>query len=135
MRGDMSVQRSSFERGEIGRDGAAEAEIPAAIRMSSARSRSGGISVVTTPQGLPTRVRIERSQLTKQPQALADEILRVCRQSAMAAGIRWREELLDAGAPRDVVDAMGLPTAEDLARVEYRDDEHDDAPASWLRRA
>nr|WP_051997885.1 hypothetical protein [Gordonia otitidis] len=103
--------------------------------MSSARSRSGGISVVTTPQGLPTRVRIERSQLTKQPQALADEILRVCRQSAMAAGIRWREELLDAGAPRDVVDAMGLPTAEDLARVEYRDDEHDDAPASWLRRA
>ncbi|GAB40900.1 hypothetical protein [Gordonia sputi] len=143
MRDQMSVQQNNFgqqndfgQRNDFGStsDHESQAQVPAAFRMSSARSRSGAITVVTTPQGLPTRVRIDRSQLEKRPDVLADEILRLCRQSAMAAGIRWRDELLEAGASRDVVDAMGLPTTDDLSRAEQLDDERDDVPASWLRR-
>ncbi|MGV9857450.1 hypothetical protein ACWDTD_02230 [Gordonia sp. NPDC003425] len=110
------------------------AEVPAAFRMSSARSRSGTLAVVTTPQGLPTTVRIDRSELKKSPQVLADEILRLCRRSAMVAGLRWREELVAAGAPSEVIDTLGLPTADALAHAEQSDDEIEDAPSSWLRR-
>ncbi|MEE3850995.1 hypothetical protein VZC37_11670 [Gordonia sp. LSe1-13] len=101
--------------------------------MSTARSRSGALAVVTTPQGLPVSVRIDNSALSKEPSALADEILRLCRQSAMVAGIRLREQLLASGVQRDVVDAMKLPRADDLARAEQLDDHHLDAPSSWLR--
>ncbi|MXP20562.1 hypothetical protein GIY30_04210 [Gordonia sp. HNM0687] len=105
----------------------------AAHALSSARSRSGSLAVVTTPQGLPVSVRIDQSALGKEPAALADEILRLCRQSAMAAGIRLREQLIASGVERDVVDAMKLPRADDLARAEQLDDRDLDAPASWLR--
>ena len=129
MRDQMHVRHNA-----VGPSNDPQERVPAAFQMSSARSRSGAISVVTTPQGLPTHIRIERSQLEKRPDLLADEILRLCRQSAMAAGIRWRDELLEAGATRDVVDALGLPTTDDLSRAEQFDDEHDVTPASWLRR-
>ena len=129
----MCIRDSTKDAGSTS-DPDSQAQVPAAFQMSSARSRSGAITVVTTPQGLPTRVRIDRSQLEKRPDVLADEILRLCRQSAMAAGIRWRDELLEAGASRDVVDAMGLPTADDLSHAEQLDDERDDVPASWMRR-
>lgn len=102
---------------------------------SSARSRSGAIAVVTTPQGLPTAIAIDDSALAKDPAVLGTEILNLCRQSAMAAGIRWREELLAAGVERSVVESMKLPTPDDLARAEQVDDTESDAPASWLRRA
>ncbi|MBD1318710.1 hypothetical protein G3I13_12305 [Streptomyces sp. SID6673] len=101
--------------------------------MSSARSRSGAVSVVTTPQGLPMSVRIDNSALSKEPTVLAGEILRLCQQSAMAAGIRLREQLVASGVARDVVDAMKLPRPDDLARAEQLDDRDHDAPASWLR--
>ncbi|MFT4043027.1 MAG: hypothetical protein QM673_07690 [Gordonia sp. (in: high G+C Gram-positive bacteria)] len=112
----------------------AAVDVPAAFRMSAARSRSGGLAVVTTPQGLPTSIRIEPSQLAKSPQVLADEILRQCRRSAMVAGLRWREELTVAGAPSDVMNALGLPTSDAVAQAEEIDDGIEDAPSSWLRR-
>ncbi|MGV9713779.1 hypothetical protein ACWDTI_24330 [Gordonia sp. NPDC003424] len=101
---------------------------------SEARSRSGALAVITTPQGLPLSVRIADSALYKHPSALGDEILRLCRQASMAAGIRLREHLIGSGVERGVVDAMKLPTADDLARVEQADDDALDAPPSWLRR-
>ena len=107
--------------------------VDAAQALSSARSRSGSLAVITTPQGLPVSVRIDQSALDKEPAVVADEILRLCRQSAMAAGIRLREQLIASGVERDVVDAMRLPRADDLARAEQLDDHDLDAPASWLR--
>ncbi|MCX2754539.1 MULTISPECIES: hypothetical protein [unclassified Gordonia (in: high G+C Gram-positive bacteria)] len=100
----------------------------------TARSRSGGLGVRTTAQGLPVAVRIEASELDKDPVLLAGDILRLCQQAAMSAGIRLRENLLAAGIDRDLVQEMQLPRPDDLARAEWRDDEEADAPASWLQR-
>ena len=100
----------------------------------TARSRSGGLGVRTTAQGLPVAVRIEASELDKDPALLASDILRLCQQAAMSAGIRLRENLLAAGIDRDLVQEMQLPRPDDLARAEWRDDEEDDAPASGLQR-
>ncbi|MDL9936710.1 hypothetical protein QSJ18_08160 [Gordonia sp. ABSL1-1] len=103
-------------------------------RPAHARSRSGGVSVTTTAQGLPLAVRIETSELRKDPAVLATEVLRLCRRAAMSAGVALRADLLAAGVDRDLVDTMALPRADDLARTEYADDAAADAPASWLRR-
>ncbi len=101
--------------------------------LSTARSRSGAIAVTTTSQGLPVSIRLDNSALAKDPSVLAGEILRLCRQSAMAAGIRLREQLIASGAARDAVDAMKLPRPDDLARAEQLDDHDGGAPTSWLR--
>ncbi|WP_238422605.1 hypothetical protein [Gordonia sp. 'Campus'] len=107
----------------------------AALReFSTARSRSGGLAVRTTAHGLPVAVRIDPSELQKDPSMLAGDILRLCRQSAMSAGIRLRESLLASGVDRDLVGEMNLPDSDDLARAEWRDDEEADAPTSWLQR-
>lgn len=103
-------------------------------QSAHARSRSGALAVTTTYQGLPLSVRIEPSTLDKDPAVLAGEILRLCKQSAMSAGIRLREDLLASGMARDLIEQMHLPTPDDLARAEYQDDADADAPASWLRR-
>lgn len=100
----------------------------------TARSRSGGLAVRTTAQGLPVSVRIENSELDKDPALLAGDILRLCRQAAMSAGVRLRESLLASGMDNDLVLEMNLPKPDDLARAEMLDDEEADAPASWLRR-
>ncbi|MFC4745569.1 hypothetical protein [Gordonia hankookensis] len=124
---------SAHAGASVTRRSAEENDVDAAHALSSARSRSGAVSVVTTPQGLPMSVRIDNSALSKEPTVLAGEILRLCQQSAMAAGIRLREQLVASGVARDVVDAMKLPRPDDLARAEQLDDRDHDAPASWLR--
>lgn len=50
----------------------------------------------------------------------------------MAAGVAFRAQLRDAGVAADIIDAMKLPTTDDLAAAEQADD---DAPTSsgWLR--
>lgn len=105
----------------------------AATATSSARSRSGAIAVTTTAQGLPLAVRIDESQLAKAPQVLADDVLRLCKQSAMAAGVRLRAQLAASGMSPEVLESLDLPQPDDLARVEQADDATDDAPTSWLR--
>lgn len=127
----------SAEFASDGHDGAdldeQRMQLSAAFQTSQARSRSGALAVVTTPQGLPVAIRIDNSQLTKQPQALANEILRLCRQSAMVAGIRLREQMTAQGTASEVIDALKLPRPDDLARAEHHDDDEADATASWLR--
>ena len=105
----------------------------AAETTSSARSRDGGLVVVTTPAGLPLAVRIDDAHLRRDPQGLAEDILRLCRQSAMASGIRLRARLLESGTPAEVVESLDLPKPDDLAGEELRDDHEAYAPASWLR--
>ncbi|MYR08827.1 hypothetical protein GTV32_22040 [Gordonia sp. SID5947] len=118
---------------DIGTARSGDIESDVAQALSSARSRSGAISVVTTPQGLPMSVRLDQSALSKESATLAGEILRLCQQSATAAGIRLREHLVASGVARDVVDAMKLPRPDDLARAEQLDDRGDDVGVSWLR--
>lgn len=108
-----------------------EAEDPEA--RPTARSRSGGIVVETTPQGLPLSVRLERTELDKDPSVLAADITRLCRQSAMSAGIAMRERLARAGVDRTTLDAMGLPTVDTLARWEHADDAADPT-MSWMQK-
>ncbi|MFT4127750.1 MAG: hypothetical protein QM662_16170 [Gordonia sp. (in: high G+C Gram-positive bacteria)] len=109
-----------------------EARSESSARTSSARSRSGGLAVVTTEQGLPLAVRIDDRELGKAPGMLAEEIVQLCRQSAMAAGIRLRANLGDNGTPGEVIDALGLPTTDDLVRAEHLADDGDQ-PTTWLR--
>lgn len=104
-----------------------------AATPSTVRSRSGALTVTTTPQGLPLSVRIDTAALRLGPASLAEEIFRLCRQSAMTAGIRLREHLIGSGVERDVIEALRLPTADELARTELRDDHELAERTSWLR--
>ena len=101
--------------------------------MAAATSRTGTITVVTTDQGLPTAVRLEPAELRKDPSVLAAEVLRLCQQAAMHAGVARREELKARGVSPDIIDQMKLPKADDLARAEYQDDADASAPSSWMR--
>ncbi len=101
--------------------------------MAAASSRTGTVSVVTTEQGLPTSVRLEPAELHKDPALLAAEVLRLCRQAAMHAGVARREALKAHGVSGDIIDSMRLPRADDLARAEYEDDAGASAPGSWMR--
>lgn len=103
-------------------------------QYSQARSRSGALAVQTTAQGLPVAIRIDSTELEKHPDLLAADILRLCRQAAMSAGIRLRENLLASGIDRDLLATMKLPHPDDLAAEEERADAEDDATTSWLRR-
>ncbi|MET8871156.1 hypothetical protein [Nocardia sp. NPDC004604] len=100
----------------------------------TATSRSGTISVRTTEQGLPLGISIEPAELKRDPQGLAAEVLRLCRQAANRAGMARRAELAAAGVPADMLALTGLPTAEDVARQEFAEEqEYETEPDSWLR--
>ncbi|GAB19919.1 hypothetical protein GOEFS_096_00960 [Gordonia effusa NBRC 100432] len=92
--------------------------LDAARMPSRARSRSGTIAVTTTPAGLPTSITIDDAELRRDPDRLAAQILALCRQAALAAGIRLREELSRNGFGADSLASTGLPTVDDLAAAE-----------------
>ncbi|MFI9506342.1 hypothetical protein [Nocardia sp. NPDC052566] len=107
---------------------------PAGLSEWTAASLSGSISVRTTDQGLPLGISIEPSELRRDPQALAAEVLRLCKQAANRAGLAKREELAAAGMTGDMLTLMGLPTREEVARQEIaEEEEYDTEPRSWLR--
>lgn len=85
----------------------------------TASSRSGRTTVYTTEMGLPTAISIDRAELQRDSGELAQEILRLCRQASARARMTRRMEHASAGAPREVLDALGLPTGEDVALAEY----------------
>lgn len=100
------------------------------------RSRTGTIAVVTTERGLPTALRIDRSELARPPQELAGEILALCRLSAMRAQVAYRCGLAEKGFSPSVIRELGMPTDDELARAEqelYGDDEDDEPPDTWMR--
>ncbi len=95
----------------------------------AAVSRSGRISVETTEMGLPTAITIDRGELRRDPDLLAGEILRLCRQASARARLARRGELATAGVARDVLDSLGLPTADAVSLAEFvAETEYDYAP-------
>ncbi|WP_081287656.1 hypothetical protein [Mycobacterium asiaticum] len=99
------------------------------------RSRTGTIAVVTTERGLPTALKIDRSELARPPQELASEILALCQLSATRAQVAYRRELVGRGFTASVIRELGLPSEEDLAEAEQAlfGDEDDDGPSTWMR--
>lgn len=103
------------------------------VVKGTAASRSGRVSVETTEMGLPTEVSVDRAQLRRDPQELAREILRLCRQASARARMARRTELAGAGVASEILDALALPTTEDVALAELRaESEFDYAPRSLL---
>ncbi|MEV0293222.1 hypothetical protein [Nocardia sp. NPDC050710] len=97
-------------------------------------SRTGAISVRTTDQGLPLGISIEAAELRRDPQALADEVLRLCKNAANRAGLAQRAELEARGVTEDMLALWGLPTPEDVARQEIAEEQdYETEPQSWLR--
>ncbi|MEU4837328.1 hypothetical protein [Nocardia testacea] len=99
-----------------------------------AHSLTGTIRVRTTEMGLPVAISVAPDQLRRDPDALAGEILRLCKQSAARAGLERRKQLQDAGFTTDMLRSTGLPTEAEVARQEILDEQdYDTEPESWLR--
>ncbi|BDH58942.1 hypothetical protein [Tsukamurella sp. PLM1] len=96
--------------------------------MTIATSTNGGLRVRANEQGTPLHIAIERTELRREPQDLADAVVRLCRAAATAAGLQRRAELERAGVTEDVLRALRLP---DPAPPHVP---HDDAVDTWLRR-
>lgn len=100
----------------------------------SAHSLTGKIRVRTTEMGLPVAIAVEPDQLRRDPDALAGEILRLCKQAAARAGLERRKQLQEAGFTADMLRLTGLPTEAEVARREIVDEQdYDTEPESWLR--
>ncbi|WP_216911456.1 hypothetical protein [Nocardia noduli] len=100
----------------------------------SASSPDGSITVRTTELGLPRGISIESAKLGGDPDALAAQVLRLCRQSADRAGLARREQLEAAGLRGDMLALLGLPTPEEVySRDVAQEEEYDVEPRSWLR--
>jgi len=104
-------------------------------RQRPIRSRNGTIAVVTTERGLPTALKIDRSELARPPQELASEILALCKYSALRAQVAFRQELAGKGFTSSSLREIGLPTDDDLARAEQQlfGEDDDEPPATWMR--
>lgn len=99
----------------------------------AAASRSGRVAVETTEMGLPTKVTVDRTQLRRDPDELAQEILRLCRQASGRARLARRAELTETGVGPGVLDGLRLPTTEQVALAELMDEtQYDYAPRRWL---
>jgi hypothetical protein len=84
--------------------------------------------------GLPVAISVEPGQLRRDPDALAGEILRLCKQSAARAGLERRKQLQEAGFTAEMLRSTGLPTEAEVARQEIVDEQdYDTEPESWLR--
>ncbi|GAB2562286.1 hypothetical protein [Nocardia heshunensis] len=115
------------------RDGepVASPDFPTLFTLSS---RTGSIVVTTTEQGLPRAISVERDQLRGDPELLAADILRLCRQSAARAGTERRAQLAAAGLAPELLALTGLPTVAEVTRQEYAEEqEYETEPDSWLR--
>lgn len=107
-------------------------DIPA-VTVAASSNRAGTVTVRATDQGLPVEIRFERGEYRYGAQALADEILRLTRRSAIAAKSRRRELLAEAGIPDEVLDRLGLPTRRAAVDELDRIDEADTGRTTWMR--
>lgn len=100
----------------------------------TATSLTGSISVRTTETGLPLGISVDADRLHSDPDALAGEVLRLCRQAASRAGLARREMLRQAGFTSEMLNTTGLPTEQQVAVQEIADEQdYDTEPQSWLR--
>lgn len=103
--------------------------------MTTVASVDGKIAIKTTDQGLPLAVRIDPAELAgRNPEELAQKILRLCKRAADRSALAMRAELESKGVRREVIARIGLPTPEEVARRELQDElERGVEPASWVR--
>lgn len=108
--------------------------LPPGAHQGTARSPSGSIAVATTERGLPTALKIDPRELKKSPQQLANEILALCRLSAMRAQVAHRRALIDEGRSPELISDMKLASEDDLVKAEeeLRGDD-DQLPSTWMR--
>lgn len=98
--------------------------------MNIATSTNGGLRVRANDQGTPLGIAIEASELRREPQDLADAIVRLCREASVSAGLKRRAELERAGVGEQVIAALRLPEAPPApVEADVASDGH-----SWLRR-
>ena len=98
-----------------------------------ARTPTGSISVVTTASGLPTALKIDPRELKKAPRQLADEILALCRLSAMRGQVAHRRDMVEQGYSSSTISVMNLATEEQLVKTEEEMFGDEDLPDSWMR--
>jgi len=103
------------------------------VTVAASANRSGTISVRATDQGMPVEIKFERSEYRYGAQALAAEILRLTKRSAIVAKARRRETLAESGMPVEILDKLGLPTRQDAVTELDRMDDEDTGPTSWMR--
>ncbi|MFD7847929.1 hypothetical protein ACFV4K_34005 [Nocardia sp. NPDC059764] len=108
------------------------AQVPP-VTVAASGNRAGTVTVSATDQGMPVEIRFERGEYRYGAQALADEILRLTRRSALGARSRRREQLAAAGVPDTVLDRLGLPTRQAAVDELDRLDDADTGRTSWLR--
>lgn len=96
-------------------------------------SRTGGIAVRTTERGLPTHLKIGASEMSRAPQDLACDILRLCQLSALRQQVARRRDLLERGFSPAVIRGLNLATEEDLAKTEEQARGDDEGPPeTWM---
>ncbi|NMD57818.1 MULTISPECIES: hypothetical protein [Tsukamurella] len=96
--------------------------------MNIATSTNGGVRVRANEQGTPLHIAIERTELRREPQDLADAVVRLCQEAATTAGLRRRAELERAGVGPEVLRAMRLPEPPPVPSA------RDETVGTWLRR-
>ncbi|WP_240193904.1 MULTISPECIES: hypothetical protein [unclassified Gordonia (in: high G+C Gram-positive bacteria)] len=88
--------------------------------LTTVRSRGGGIGVTCTSTGLPVAIKLEPAQCRREPDALAADILALCRFAGLTAGVRRRAALTEQGVPDETLALLGLPSRADLVASEER---------------
>ncbi|KZM75944.1 hypothetical protein IU500_20175 [Nocardia terpenica] len=103
------------------------------VTVAASTNRAGTISVRATDQGMPIEIKFERSEYRYGARALASEILRLTKRSAIVAKARRRELLAETGMPTEILDKLGLPTRQAAVDELDRMDDADTGPTSWMR--
>ncbi len=88
---------------------------------------------MTTEQGLPVALQIDPRELKKAPQHLANEILALCRLSAMRIQVAHRNEMKAQGSDLAIIDAMKLARESELIAAEDALFGDSELPDSWMR--
>lgn len=86
--------------------------------LTSVRSRSGALAITCTAAGLPVRMRISAAAMRRSPDALAQEILALCRLAGAAAGVSNRAQLVGDGVDEETLGLLGLPSRAELVAAE-----------------
>ncbi|MET4609522.1 hypothetical protein ABIC28_000492 [Rhodococcus sp. PvR044] len=103
------------------------------VIVATVGNRAGTVTVRATDQGMPLAIHIDQRELRYGGTQLAASILEVCTRATAEAKVRRRADLTEQGVPAEVLDALGLPTRNELAAAAYQEDEEEAAPTSWMR--
>lgn len=96
-------------------------------------SRTADISVRTTERGLPTHLKIGRSEMSRAPEHLARDILSLCQLSALRFQVARRRDLLQRGFSPSVIRGLNLATEQELAEAERAAQADDEGPPeTWM---